>query len=264
MDSNRKFIEFNKLFKEKEIDVIQCGSAEAMNNILNNRDIVSDEILVHVGTNDLETKEPNLVAKEIANLVKRLKTEYKVYVSEIIIRDDYLNNKVYMTNALLKQELNKEIEDNTIILIKHANINSRESLHDKKHLSYIRKGELLSGVEQLSLDFYNHIDGSSNGIELLKSIRRDRQHNRTQRYTNYRNTTHNRGYHDKNQYKYSRFNKSKDMAMPVNNEYYKYNQERNIKHVQQNNLHYKGIPQDIDTRYVDYFTLSNGFFGTQV
>ena len=36
MDSNRRFIEFKKLFKGKEIEVIPCGSIEAANNILNN------------------------------------------------------------------------------------------------------------------------------------------------------------------------------------------------------------------------------------
>ena len=206
MDSNRKFIDFKKLFKAKEVEVIPCGSTEAANNILESRSIQSDEILVHVGTNDLETKEPNLVAKEIAKLAKKLKENCKVYISEITTRNDYLKKNVDITNALLKKELHKEIQENTITLIDHVNINSHKSLHDRKHLNKDRKGGVLSGVEQLCLDFYNQIDGSSNGKELLQSIRRENYNQYHQihrsRYYN-RNEQRNTTYNGRTQTKYN-------------------------------------------------------------
>ena len=179
MDSNRKFVEFNKLFPKKIIKIIPCGSTEVANNIINDKILDYDEILLHVGTNDLETKDPQVVAKDIANVTKNLKEKYrgKIFVSNIPIRKDHLHKNVDRTNILLKQELAVEIEHGEVKMIYHGNIRSNDNLYDRKHLSKYRNGMDLSGVEMLSLNLYNLIDGSMNGVKLLQSIRNERNRN---------------------------------------------------------------------------------------
>ena len=62
-------------------------------------------------------------------------------------------------------------------MIYHGNIRSNDNLYDRKHLSKYRNGMDLSGVEMLSLNLYNFIDGSMNGVKLLQSIRNERNRN---------------------------------------------------------------------------------------
>ena len=248
MDSNRKYINFKELFTDRDIEVLKCGSTESVNKVIKNKKIVSDEVLIHVGINDIEVEEPNVVAMNIVNIAKNLKNKHKLYISEITMRNDHLATNVSMTNALVKQKLQKEIEEEEIILITHKNINSHELLFDKKHLNKNRKNNSLSGVEKLSINFYNNIDRSNNGIEKINLMRRNR-------IQNYRNQQPMNNYSNPN---YARHFYKKER---MNNEYNKLN------HISENSYlpNYMERYKKQDMRFVNnYFIPSKGCLGTLV
>jgi hypothetical protein len=84
-----------------------------------------DEIILHVGTNDLKTSSAKTVVKNIMALkdfVVKTSPSTKVTISELIVRtdDETLNNKIKQINTLLKQNC---AADNTA-LIEHSDINN--------------------------------------------------------------------------------------------------------------------------------------------
>ena len=181
MDSNRKFINFKDIFKDRDVKIIQCGSANAANNIIKKMKI-TDEILLHIGVNDLESKEPNVAVQDISKIAQLLKDKCsKLYVSEITPRNDNLGSKVKMANALLLTEM----QSNHIQVIQHRNIKDVH-LHDKKHLSKIWSTQNLSGVEELSVDFANSINGQRNNVNLVKSFRKTNSYHERPQYSNNR------------------------------------------------------------------------------
>lgn len=119
MDSNRKFIYFNGLFCDKDVQVIRCGSTNAANNVIKKMKIEGDEILMHIGINDLETKDPNVVVNELSNIARLLKDKCTtLYVSKITPRNDNISNKVNLANELITKNL--EVEN--IQVIEHPKI----------------------------------------------------------------------------------------------------------------------------------------------
>ena len=276
MDSNRRFIDFKNLFKNKEIVVIPCGSVEVANDILNVRNIDSDEVLLHIGINDLEIKEPPIVSKEIAEVVKRLSDKCsKVFVSMITIRKDHLDKNVEMANALLKLDL-QAIENQEIILIDHKSITSNGELYDKKHLSKKWVGNELSGVEKLCLDFLNAVDGSINGTDLVKSIRYKNRYNHERRNQSYNNKRNIQSYSRRTNLPESRYH-TNERRNRNNNElydqrYYTENHNNNKYQDRNTNLMFTNERRRINNynmeipneRFVNYFTSCNSNFSTLV
>ena len=65
-----------------------------------------DQILLHVGTNDLKNLQPNEVADKVADLARAVdKTSTTIAVSELTTRGDSLENSVKAVNKRLKQLL---------------------------------------------------------------------------------------------------------------------------------------------------------------
>ena len=175
-------------------------------------------------------------------------------MSEITIRKDLLSNSVSMTNALLRQKLQKEIDDEEISIICHKNIKSYDQMYDNKHLNKDRKGNNLSGVEELALDFYNSIDGSGNGTEIMNSIRK-------KQFQNYRNfqPKHYRNSSRHMQQNNFGVNKTKPVYQKKENNGHYNTNEYEIQHVP---TYFRRLQKD--TRYVNYFIPSEGCLGTLV
>ena len=94
----------------------------------------ADHIILHTGTNDLSSdKTPEQICNDIVNLAASIKDkDIKVEISEIVERNDALNEKVVLVNEYLSKKC-KTIE---LPMIKHHNIKPGFRLnHSKLHLN---------------------------------------------------------------------------------------------------------------------------------
>lgn len=68
-----------------------------------------DQILLHIGTNDLKTSKPNVVADGIVDLAMKIEESCnaKVMISELITRRDSFNQAVKAVNKRLNQFCNQ-------------------------------------------------------------------------------------------------------------------------------------------------------------
>ena len=106
-----------------------------------------NEIIVHVGTNDLKDHDPRQVANEILNLANTIVGEcMKVSISSLTCRNDFVNAKVGKVNKLLLSICH----ENEWSYIAHTNITSEDLLRGGLHLS----GQ---GTKELAANFIKHI-----------------------------------------------------------------------------------------------------------
>uniref|UniRef100_A0A7M5X0H8 SGNH hydrolase-type esterase domain-containing protein n=1 Tax=Clytia hemisphaerica TaxID=252671 RepID=A0A7M5X0H8_9CNID len=69
-----------------------------------------DLVILHCGTNDLRTKEPNEISKNIVDLARTVSEQSEntgVVVSGVIRRGDELNGKVLKVNEILEKLCNE-------------------------------------------------------------------------------------------------------------------------------------------------------------
>ena len=117
-------------------------------------DLKNPTKIIHLGTNDLESKSPSQFVDVLKEVVSALENKYKceVIISEVHPRADNLQCKVIATKRLLRQLQSK--------LIPHWNINA-EDLHDHKHLNrFAQSNGKYSGVQLFAIDLYKAIYGS--------------------------------------------------------------------------------------------------------
>ena len=64
-----------------------------------------DQMCLHIGTNDLKSKEPNVVANAIVDLAREIENscDAEIVLSEITTRKDAHSNAVKIINHRLKQ-----------------------------------------------------------------------------------------------------------------------------------------------------------------
>ena len=153
MDSNRRHIDFRKLFPEDEVKTYACGTVRyALQKIPALE--TPKTIILHLGTNDIESDAP----QEVCNNLLRLKTELErkydclVLISSILPRSDELSNTVPICNDILLSSCRN-------FIITHTNITMRH-LHDKKHLSFRSSHGVLSGCQLLAQNLYLAVRGS--------------------------------------------------------------------------------------------------------
>ena len=138
MDSNRKFIDKNKLFPNEKALILACPTIERGREILQRTKFVDQHtIIIHTGVNDLENCSPQEVSNKFCELLLSYKTTYptvKIIASSITPRKDQLNTAVKRANELIHNELKKD-EMKDIILIDNSNLDKQELLLDAKHLN---------------------------------------------------------------------------------------------------------------------------------
>ena len=104
-----------------------------------------DHVILHVGTNKMNSELPPDVAKNVKSDTR------SVSISSILPRNDNFNNKVIEVNKELEKMCNKE----KLKLIKHDNINPKAHINKSKvHLN--RKGYL-----KLGKNFANFINNNA-------------------------------------------------------------------------------------------------------
>lgn len=93
-----------------------------------------DNVVLHIGTNDLNTQEPRLTAEGIVNLAPQIEgdaPETNLAISELIARADDKDGKVSSVNKILK----KFCRQNHWNFIEHNNINQTHLNRGGLHLS---------------------------------------------------------------------------------------------------------------------------------
>ena len=138
MDSNRKFIDKNKLFPNEKALILACPTIERGREILQQTKFVDQHtIIIHTRVNDLENCSPQEVSNKFCELLLSYKTTYptiKIIASSITPRKDQLNTAVKRANELIHNELKKD-QMKDIILIDNSNLDKQELLFDAKHLN---------------------------------------------------------------------------------------------------------------------------------
>ena len=138
MDSNRKFIDKNKLFPNEKALILACPTIERGREILQQTKFFDQHtIIIHTGVNDLENCSPQEVSNKFCELLLSYKTTYptvKIIASNITPRKDQLNTAVKRANELIHNELKKD-QMKDIILIDNSNLDKQELLFDAKHLN---------------------------------------------------------------------------------------------------------------------------------
>ena len=137
MDSNRRYLELEKLFPESNVRIIPCGNSEKAKSIIAYpRFKEVKAILIHTGTNDLE--DIGMDTKSIAdNLIQAANEAHEkfpsanIFLSEILPRRDEFNLKGSEVNAIL----NSAAEHDKFDLIRHSNLARESFFYDRKHLS---------------------------------------------------------------------------------------------------------------------------------
>ena len=102
-------------------------------------------IILHCGTNNLNTSQPAQVAEDIRNLVNYIKAEgIDCTVSELVMRNDGLYNKVIEVNEKLRDILGKDTQ-----IIEHSNIESSHLNNSRIHLNKKGDGKLAYRILKL-------------------------------------------------------------------------------------------------------------------
>lgn len=111
------------------------ATTKAMKDYLKpNLELSPNQVVLHVGTNDLKQKEPRHVADSIVNLARQIENscEATVVVSELISRRDEFNEAVKTTNKHLKSYC----QQNGWKLIQHQNITEKGLNRGGLHLNF--------------------------------------------------------------------------------------------------------------------------------
>ena len=171
IDSNRANIDFHKLFPVA--DVKACSNVPSANFALQRGfDAPPTDILLHVGTNDVESYSAEAVAQSIANVAKSAheKFECRVHVSKLLPRNDSYSGAAVQVNNLLSDKI--QSFPNSICLIAHENIEIRH-LRDAKHLQRYHVGnDKLTGSQLFTQNLYQSINNECPPADLLNKSRR--------------------------------------------------------------------------------------------
>lgn len=103
-----------------------------------------DHFVLHVGTNNLSSQDPENIANDVINVAHKLKNEkHDVTVSSLIVRSDKFKEKVKKVNALLEVLC----ANNNMHFLDHSNTISEKHLNKSKvHLNKIGSKILIDNV----------------------------------------------------------------------------------------------------------------------
>ena len=133
MDSNRQYISSERFWNGHSCIKIKAGNIKEARKVLLESEFKRAKfIYIHVGTNDLEnTQNIEDISRDLINLGSSLQRDYpdaNVFISEVLVRSDFLNGKIIELNKLLERNMPE-----SLFFIRHRNI-KKEMLDDKKHI----------------------------------------------------------------------------------------------------------------------------------
>lgn len=111
------------------------ATTKAMKDYLKpNLELSPDQVILHVGTNDLKSKEPQQVAGSVVDLARQIEnsSDATVIISELVQRRDGFNEAVKTVNKQLKFYCRQ----NGWKFIQHQNISEKELNKGGLHLNF--------------------------------------------------------------------------------------------------------------------------------
>ena len=111
------------------------ATTKAMKDYLKpNLELSPDQVILHVGTNDLKSKEPQQVAGSVVDLARQIEnsSDATVIISELVQRRDGFNEAVKTVNKQLKFYCRQ----NGWKFIQHQNISEKELNRGGLHLNF--------------------------------------------------------------------------------------------------------------------------------
>ena len=175
MDSNRKNIDFTRLFPRADVEVRACSSIPAANKMLQMgfQQQSPTDIIIHVGTNDLDVMSAEAVSEGLQNLAVNASQKYRsarVHISTLLPRKDEIQARVVKVNRSAPAEIRQKVPGAHTIL--HAEINQKH-LCDDKHLDrYMRDNARFSGTQLFSINLFRSVYGEDPAEWIVKSARR--------------------------------------------------------------------------------------------
>lgn len=137
LDSNSKCTPFYKLFPDKVFNIIPCKSIKAAKNILavsrqNDVTIQTHDILLDIGTDDLERHHPERVALDLCQVAEDFKDAFqcKTYVSALSTERTNLKDLVEHANALIQQILVNKGDGNIVLLNHDEDIDTKYEIEE--------------------------------------------------------------------------------------------------------------------------------------
>ena len=138
MDSNRRFLDPDKLWRMNGTEWRECANLRDIKRVIINEEFNGLEaILIHCGVNDIDYKDGNEVFEEIKNVINLIHSKYptaKIILSEITPRTDDRDIEGIKCN----QRLETCTKSDNTILVKHQNLRDerltmwQEVMHIKK------------------------------------------------------------------------------------------------------------------------------------
>ena len=144
-------MDFGRLFPDMDVTVQASGTVAWASSFIE-KDEKNDPnlVLVHLGTNDLKSMDPNEFVSALSDLKGKMEARYQcpVIVSSILPRKDRAHWKVNETNLRLV--------DFGFEPIIHTNISTNE-IHDLVHLDKFAEEGYLSGTQIFAKNLYRGV-----------------------------------------------------------------------------------------------------------
>ena len=136
MDSNRKFIDFRKLWTLKGSKRHKCSNLASVKNTVERNKLPLKFCFINAGVNDIDNKEPSIIMKELVDIITLLRHKHpgiKIVISEITPRKDSWNRQVNEFNDMLRDL--GEFSD--VFLVDQSNLRNSDvssTLWDDRHI----------------------------------------------------------------------------------------------------------------------------------
>lgn len=168
IDSNRRNVDFKKLFPGENVAVYPCGTVSWAKKTVEDKLRSPKTVILHIGTNDIETRSPYSVHENLLALKRQIDEKFRcnTIISSLLTRNDRLNDSVEVCNNLLRTTIPPSN------LICHSNISDLH-LFDKKHLSFKPSAlNVLSGCQLFATNIFAHLNGVPPSTQILESTKR--------------------------------------------------------------------------------------------
>ena len=176
MDSNRKHIDFHKMFGR--VRIIPCSTVEHVENNINNLGNPA-VVIIHVGVNDISNrKDPKVLAARLMDIASWLTGKYRcrVVVSEVTPLKGAMEN-INVVNS----ELRATVKDAQVRVVAHRSLTTNH-LGDDRHLISDGSASVATAVEILVADLFSAVTGQKLSLQEQKNTYRRGHRSGTQRH----------------------------------------------------------------------------------
>lgn len=133
LDANSQFLDAKTLWKSDGIQSVSCQNFSQLTKAIGENNCQLKCLLINVGVNEVDSKRPKEVHRELVTLVRKIKQKHynvKIVLCEITPRMDKLDQTVLATNKLLRKSFKSETN---VFLVSHDNLRNVNFFYDERH-----------------------------------------------------------------------------------------------------------------------------------